>query len=233
MSVLSAIQGASAAIGADIPARVFGATDRHEVEMQHLANEMAERIAQEHDWRALARQFTLHGEGERFDLPDDFGRFRVDAEVYLAFSGRALTRLSSPEISVAAAAHPLTPAIARWRVVGRQIVVDPALTHDSLIGGYQSAFFAIGADGEPKRRFDADDDEFALDERVLKLGIIWQWKANKGLPYGVDFDSYQRALGQAYGREGDRAVVVAGRKVGLKGSIAPFYGTIRPDPQWT
>ena len=26
-----------------------------------------------------------------------------------------------------------------------------------------------------------DADSFALDERVLKLGMIWQWKAQKGV----------------------------------------------------
>ena len=34
----------------------------------------------------------------------------------------------------------------------------------------------------------------AIDERLLKLGMIWQWKANKGSPYAEDMGTYSDAL---------------------------------------
>ena len=40
----------------------------------------------------------------------------------------------------------------------------------------------------------ADGDSFVLDERLLKLGMIWQWKANKGSPYAEDMATYGDAL---------------------------------------
>ena len=33
-----------------------------------------------------------------------------------------------------------------------------------------------------------------LDERLLKLGMIWQWKAKKGSPYQEDLGTYGDAL---------------------------------------
>jgi hypothetical protein len=42
--------------------------------------------------------------------------------------------------------------------------------------------------------FMADNDGFVLGDRILKLGMIWQWKANKGAPYAEDMGSYSDAL---------------------------------------
>ena len=39
-----------------------------------------------------------------------------------------------------------------------------------------------------------DADEFRISERILKLGMIWQWKANKGSPYAEDMGTYSDAL---------------------------------------
>jgi hypothetical protein len=49
--------------------------------------------------------------------------------------------------------------------------------------------------------FQNDNDTFVLDERLLKLGMIWQWKALKGSPYAEDMATFMDALTRASGAD--------------------------------
>lgn len=57
------------------------------------------------------------------------------------------------------------------------------------------------ADGTLTGAFTADDNEFLLDDRLLTLGLIWRWKAQKGLDYSEDLQTYEIALAQAQVRD--------------------------------
>jgi hypothetical protein len=59
--------------------------------------------------------------------------------------------------------------------------------------------------------FMADLDSFVLDERVLKLAMIWQWKAQKGSPYAEDMGTYGDALTKAMGNDKPSPIYI-GRK---------------------
>lgn len=231
MTILSVVQDFALAVGLDKPASLYGDPDRTADEVRALAREAAERIIQDRDWLALSRTMTLTGSGNAtvFPLPADFDRFRMGAELYSSATGRAISRLSSPQQAVYAGAAPVVPGYLRWRVQGRSVVVEPAPT-ETLSGVYQSRFYAISSAGAEKETFTADDDSFALPERLLRLCMIWMWKAQKGLPYGQDYDNFETAAGEAFGREGDRTALAIGPVRSLRGVVQPFYGTITPLP---
>jgi hypothetical protein len=56
--------------------------------------------------------------------------------------------------------------------------------------------------------FMSDLDSFVLDEELLFLGMIWQWKANKGSPYAEDMANYQDALSYAQGADKPAAILL-------------------------
>ena len=64
--------------------------------------------------------------------------------------------------------------------------------------------------GANKEAFTIDTDTFLLDEKVLRLGVIWQWKSNKGLPYAEDLASYETALAEAVSRDKGSKVITVG-----------------------
>jgi len=66
--------------------------------------------------------------------------------------------------------------------------------------------------------FQNDDDRFALDERVLKLGMIWQWKAQKGSPYAEDMGTYGDALTYAMGHDSPGPIIVGRGRPIYRGS---------------
>jgi len=57
-------------------------------------------------------------------------------------------------------------------------------------------------------RFMADGDLFRLDERILKLGMIWQWKALKGSPYAEDMGTYSDAIATAMGKDKPSPIII-------------------------
>lgn len=231
MTILSIVQDFTLAVGLDRPMSLFGDTERTAEEIRATARAAAERIIEDRDWLALSRSLEIVSSGDAtvFPLPADFDRFRMGAELYSGQTGQAIARLSSPQQAVAAGAAPVTPNYLRWRVQGRNIVVEPTPT-ETLRGVYQSRFYAVDPDGTEKETFTTDDDGFALPDRLLRLCMIWMWKSQKGLPYGQDFDNFETAVGEAFGREGDRTALAIGPVRTLHGVIQPFYGSITPLP---
>jgi len=67
-----------------------------------------------------------------------------------------------------------------------------------------------------------DLDTFVLDERLLKLGMIWQWKAQKGSAYAEDMGTYGDALTYAMGNDSPAPILIDRKRVsngGWGGSI--------------
>ena len=76
--------------------------------------------------------------------------------------------------------------------------------------------------------FQNDDDSFALDERVFKLGMIWQWKAQKGSPYAEDMGTYGDALTYAMGHDSPGPIIIGRRPLSANARYAyPFECTDR------
>ena len=100
-------------------------------------------------------------------------------------------------------------AYGEWALFGNQMHIYPAL------GVGQSAYFSYlnkncvalsgGGFGDV---FINDLDRFVLDERVLKLGMIMQWKANKGASYAEDMGTYGDAIGMAMGHDSPSPIIV-------------------------
>jgi len=63
----------------------------------------------------------------------------------------------------------------------------------------------------------SDADTFVLDERLLKLGMIWQWMANKGAAYAEPMGTYSDAILMAMGKD-QPAPIMYGRGVAYAGA---------------
>jgi hypothetical protein len=79
---------------------------------------------------------------------------------------------------------------------------------DRIIFYYLSKNCIALAGGGVGDSFINDSDNFRIDERVLKLGMIWQWKANKGSPYAEDLGTYNDALATVSGADSPAPIIV-------------------------
>jgi hypothetical protein len=96
-----------------------------------------------------------------------------------------------------------------WTLLGDDIRIRPVLTSE------QTARFAYLdkdcvrlASGGYGDRFMDDADSFRLDERVLRLGMIWNWKKDKGSPYAENMGEYSDAIANAMGSNRPAPIIV-------------------------
>jgi hypothetical protein len=68
-----------------------------------------------------------------------------------------------------------------------------------------------------------DGDTFRLDERLLKLGMIWSWKQLKGSPYAEDMANFQDALSRVAGADKPAPIIVGRMPVSSSMAVSPSY----------
>jgi len=194
MTILSVCQQVTPVIGLEVPTQVFGGTDREQIELQALANEMAQRIARAHDWELLTTLSTYTGDGvaETFALPSDYDRMPKKAQLWSSSLETPLTHITSTDRWLDLDVRSFDFVINAWIKIGGEIGIKPAMaTGVTAKHYYQSNLIVEPVSGPNQTEFLLDTDAFRLSERLLKLGMIWQWKANKGHPYAEDLANYE------------------------------------------
>lgn len=188
MTILTAIQRASVVIGIDVPTLVFASTEREHQELQALSIEMAARIAKEHDWNVLKVMQSMVGDDvtASFARPADYQRMLKEGQLWSsARKDKPLTHITDSDIWLSDQLSGIVPRNPQWTVIGTDLYVHPV-----IMTGETVSYFYI----KKITDFTADTDTFIIDERLLTLGMIWQWKANKGLQYAEDMANYEIAL---------------------------------------
>lgn len=214
MTILQVVQEAATVLGIDVPSLVYGSTTREMVEMQSLANEIARRIADNYDWERLkiVNQYDGDGINEAFDLPDDYDRMLITASIWSSEWTWNLNHILDSDQWLEMQVIPFTFIYGNWMIFGGQYHQLPIMPVGANVKFfYISNLIVQASDLSTKALFTADDDSFLLDERLLKLGIIWQWKASKGYPYAEDMANYEKQMQIAMQRDGGSKPIVSGR----------------------
>jgi len=219
MTILTCIQEATAVIGLNVPLSVFGATDRELVELQYVANNMAQVIARAYDWQALKKIGTVTGDGATQDfnlttIASDYGRQLQKATMWVTSRPYyPLMHVTDSDDWLGIVTSNLQTTTGMWTIYGGQIHITPALANaDTAKFFYITDSIVQPASGSNKPAFTLDTDTFLLSERVLRLGIIWQWKANKGLPYAEDMANYEIAIQETIARDKGSKIITVGRQ---------------------
>jgi len=241
MSLLSVVKDVCAVVGVAVPQSVFSniSGNRTMQEMLALANEMAQRIAYDtRDWTLLRTTHTMVGDGAfvppypvppdteppdtvhtfvgttAFPIPADFKRLMLTSNVWRTSSTQQpMTFEPDTDEWVRRRLSNSSSAFGEWTLLGGQMHIFPVMSVG--VSAYYSYLHKnciklnSGGDGD---QFMSDNDSFALDERLLKLGMIWQWKAQKGASYAEDMGTYADALTYAMGHDSPAPIII-GRKV--------------------
>jgi hypothetical protein len=233
MAILDVFQQVAPVIGLTIPTAVMGSTEREHIELAALANEMAARIAfdQNYDWSILKRLATLTGDGvaEAFDMPADYRRMLKKARLWPSSSPYSiLTHYPDTDQWLGMQVQNFQPVLGGWTIIGSQIMIHPLVDNAATVKFYYLHNQIVRkADNTAQTAFMADTDKYVLDERMLKLGIIWQWKANKGQQYAEDLSNFEDALAERIGSDKGSTSIVVGRQRFGAGNYA-FPGSIIP-----
>lgn len=214
MSILSVVQNVCLAVGLDKPDIVLSSTDREMQEMVRIANEVAQRIRDaEFDWQTLQAIKTLNGDGvtEAFDLPDDYARMQTTARLWSSRWSWGLEHITNTDDWLETLVVPVVPVSGQWTIYGDQIHILPMCQSSETVRFfYISKNVVKPASGSSKPLFTLDDDTFRLSERVLELGMIWQYRSQKGAASDDDETNFDRALYTAMNNDIGSKPVVSG-----------------------
>jgi hypothetical protein len=217
------IQEVCPVVGVVIPqSSVFAnlTSNRTMQEMIALANEIARRIAYDsgRDWQALKKQQVYTGDGvtTAFNLPADYKRMLLTSSLWRSTSTKQpMTFYPDTDEWLARRAENATDgAWGEWTLLGGQVLIEPVLPV-----GVTARFAYLdrncirlhGTPGANSDTFQNDDDTYRLDDRLLKLGMIWQWKAQKGSPYAEDMGTFSDALAMEMGHDQPSPIIIGRR----------------------
>lgn len=210
MTVFSAIKTAVLRAEGTVITEAYSSTDQIGIEMADLANEVAADIAESYDWRDLTKIATFVGDGVQtaFPKPADYDRMvngsTVDDQANW-FWGYCPFASVNDWMRFTNGGYGLVEP-GGWIILDGQFHFYPAPTGTATFP-YISSEWARSEDGDPLSRFEADYNTFVLSERLLTLGLLWRWKAQKGLDYSEDMANYELALAQAQMRDKGSRVI--------------------------
>ena len=219
MSLLTVVRDVCAVVGVVAPTSVFANTNRTMFEMVANANEMAQRIAYDtRDWTALRTTTTFNGDGvltgpppdppeilgtTAWNLPADYKRLLLTSNVWCSTSMQQPVRfISDADEWVRRRLANHTDGWGEWTLLGGKMHIVPV-----MMVGTSASFVYLDKNcvqltsGGRGDRFMEDTDSFVLDERLLKLGMIWNWKKDKGSPYAENMGEYSDAIANAMGHD--------------------------------
>jgi hypothetical protein len=227
MSLLSVVKDVCATVGVALPQSVFAGlpTNRTMQEMVSLANEMAQRIAYDtRDWVKLKKIQTYDGNGVQtaFALPANFKRLLLTSNVWSSLSNlNPMTFVPDLDEWLNRRARGYTHSFGEWTIIGDEMHIFPVMSIGaSAYYGYLDKNCITLAGGGRGDTFQVDDDSYVLDERILKLGMIWQWKAQKGSPYAEDMGTYGDALTYAMGHDSPAPIIIGSKPASVTDKVA-------------
>jgi hypothetical protein len=216
MNILQIVQAATLSIDVDRPQVLFTSTDRTALELIDTANTSALQILDDYDWQRLIRTATLTGDGVEtsFALPDDYSRMVKDANLigpnWRFFPAQQMQDFN---LWLELIDYPVATWQQRWMVFGGNMNVMPIMPlGEPLNYGYISTSIVVGTD---PTTFTADTDTFVLDDELLRLGIVWNWKKSKGYDFSAELAQYQQRLEMQRFRDvGARQTLILGGRRG-------------------
>lgn len=224
MTVLSVIKDVALLVDLEQPSVVYSSTDRTWLEMGAMANTCARQILEEYDWQRLIKTATLTGDGAltAFSLPADYDRMVRDANLW----GPTWTFYPSQQVGdfnqwLQLQSYAIETWEPRWAVFGGNLNIMPVMANgETLNYGYISNAIVNGADST---QFTADTDTFVLDERLLKLSMIWNWKKAKGFDFQAEAAEYSEAIGRArFKDKGAHQTIYSGRSTRYWPNVGGF-----------
>jgi hypothetical protein len=215
MSLLTVVRDVCAVVGVAAPTSVFASinTNRTMFEMLACANEMAQRIATDtRDWTTLRTSATLVGDGvaTAFTLPANYKRMLLTSNVWRSTSTQQpMVFISDTDEWDQRRVAVEEDAWGEWIMYGGQIHIWPIMAVGVTARfSYLEKNCISLASGGVSDRFQADDDTFRLDERLLKLGMTYDWKMKKGSPYAEDMGTYSDAIAMAMGHDKPSPIII-------------------------
>jgi hypothetical protein len=216
MSLLTSLTQVCRRIGITAPASVSGSSDPQIVQLMAIANEEGQDLSARYPWQALRQESTFttvatESQGAITTLAGTDFRYILNDIMWDRTNLRPVYGPQNPQgwqtLKAMSVTGPFTQFIMRGGLV-RFIPIPSA--------GFTIAFEWISKNwvtvalGGTSSTWTADADTGLLDEEIMTQGVIWRWKAAKGLEYAEDYNKYERLVNDQMGRDGGKTTLNLG-----------------------
>jgi hypothetical protein len=237
MSLLTIVQNACVRIGITSPNSVASSTDTQIQQLLGLLNEEGEELSTgasvglSCDWQAMQLEATFvttatESQGAISTIAPGF-KFIIDGTIWDRTKRLPVYGSLTPQAWQNFKSWGVTSPFPKYRVRGGLLLLMPVpAAGDSYYFEYQTKNWCTSADGLTlKSAFSVDTDVSLLDEQLLTAGLIWRFKAAKGLEYSEDFRKYQIRVTNAINRDVEKPVLDMGRKTDARTGIVIPIGS--------
>lgn len=217
MSLLSVVQSACKRVGLTAPTVVTSSTDTQIQQLWELLNEEGQDLSERYQWQALRQEATFTtvateiqasvsaiAPGLKYIVNDTIWDRALRRPVFGPLSAQRWQQLKALQF------------VGPWyqfRIINNNIVFIPVpAAGDSCFFEYQSRFwvYAHGTGSLASSSYVNDDDVAAYDEDIMIGGLVWRYKAAKGLDYREDFNKYERRINDAMASDGSKDLLNMG-----------------------
>lgn len=237
MTILSAAQDAAVRLSRPNPTSLFSSTDPFAAELLLAAKETAEALVKdEHEWQELTQLATCHGDATTVVFPlttvaPGYDRLIKGAKLHsLLFLNATFRPAKDLDEWLFINDNLLVGSPGNWVILGNSVRIFPPMpTSDTARFYYISNNYANSAAGVAQPAFMADSDTFVFDERLLRLGIIWRWRADKRLEYAEDMANYEIAKATAMAKNrGNQLITVGRQRLGSRSNQVAYPTLLGP-----
>lgn len=215
MSLLTLVQAHCAVNGLNTPSTVASNNDATISQILGILNSLLDEINDQSSFQAYTYEalFTFtaaEDQGALTTLAVNGFQWMLNGTFY----DRTLMRPVYGPVSAvewqALKAIPNPGPFYKYRIRGNNLLINPAPAAplSTVAFEYASSYGVLAADGTTyKQYFTADDDTTVLPESIIRMGLTYRWKQQKGLPYQDDEDRFWSKLNNAIARDGTKKIL--------------------------
>jgi hypothetical protein len=211
LTLLNLIQETCIRTGVPKPASAIGSFDKQVQQMVGLANELVEETLTRGTWQETIRECvftTVAGEVQgTLDSLAVYGlKYILNETIYNRTLRLPLYGPLSASEWQALKALPNAGPFYKYRIRQNTLHFNPAGVAGQICAfEYESRYAIVAEDGLTyKSQFTKDTDSIVLQEDMMRAGLRWKWKAEKGLAYDEDFRRYETMLNNNLGNDGTK-----------------------------
>lgn len=235
MSLLSIVTQVCRRIGSiTAPASVSSSTDPQIIQLMALANEEGQEMSARYPWQAIRQEATFttvatESQGSILSLAGTDFRYILNDIMWNRSLLRPVFGPLNPQGWQALKARNVTGPFTQFIMRGNSVLFIPVPVAGNTIAfeWISKNWVTLNAGGTASA-WANDSDTGLIDEEVMTQGLLWRWRAAKGLDYAEDFAKYERMVNDQMARDGGKP------RLNLGGALNNFpAGVLVPIGSWS
>lgn len=208
MSLLTLVQRFCKRTSIDSPSTVMGSTDPQVLQILALLEEEGTDLSGRGAWERLTHEAThttvaTVSQGAMTSIATNNFRYIVNNTFWDRTENLPVGVIDGQDWQAIKGFGTTNPRY-QVRLRGGNLLADPTPTAGNTWAfEYVSWNWILDDDGSTEKQYFTEDaDTMLIPEPILLAGLRWRWKKEKGLDYEEDFNTYEKMVNDALGREG-------------------------------